>query len=126
MKFLRKYKIYKIFNILNDNDKEVLQFIDFWFDNLIIFTSSYYPDSTFYMTRSGKFVFETTNKDKDVIIRWRDLIQILEIKYSIEYFNLLKYILKNNYNINLESMLCKDMKEFLKIEYAFDKKIQDI
>ncbi len=135
MNLVRKYKISKILHQpLTGMEGEIIEFIKGWLYNLIPFKTDEYPDSIYYMSSKGLYVFseglyvlEQNTKSAYIYVRWKDFWEVLETKYYIEYKDIqdiIKFMVEEAFKQKVKTpSLSSGIASFV-VEEAFKQKVK--
>lgn len=104
MKLIRKYKIYKNFNIIDNQTKDIFDFIE---SNILNLKLSDYKirEWRFYINSNDECIFEYSYHTNKIYFQ-TDFGNILRNKYNLkteDIENLLKHITKKNFKIKIEA-----------------------
>lgn len=133
---IRKYKCYKLTGEVNRETKEIFDFIDNKLKNLNKIDNNKFPDIVnddwiFYMNSSGECILEYNLKAKYLYVRYKDFLEVLVNKYFLESvesleYNLIEYIVKKFYKINIFITYIATPDFYYKIEKAYKLKYKII
>ncbi len=102
MSLVRRHKISKISNTpLDKFDKEIVEFIESWLNDLESVRLESHKNSLFYFNNKGQFILEI--KRWNIWIRYDDFWEVLHTHYLMDYDEVqeyLKYVIPKNININ--------------------------
>ncbi len=124
MSLVRKYKISKITNIsLEGRDKETIDFIESWLNDLIPFKYNYFPEHIFYMNKKGLCVFEYDPENNHIWFRYEKFWKVLHLKYemlNIHIKDILQYmidIIFNSKNIKVLESFRESLQQSVESTY---------
>ncbi len=98
---IRKYKIYKLTDVIDSESKEIYEFIKNILNELKLLHSEQYPNTIFYFFGEN-FYFSINIKESNLVIRHPDFLEIIENKYKLkinESLSLIKNMVKEKFKI---------------------------
>lgn len=121
MNIVRKYKISKLLNqALSDNEQGIIDFINDWIKDLIIFTSDDLPNVNHYMKADGTYVFEHYTNTNDVYVREDGFAFLLRGSYELGFTNtqnILKHLIQEIYSIKIDYMAFRENHNMIETNY---------
>lgn len=107
MNLIRKYKIYKSFNIIDNETKEIFNFVENSLLNLIEIKIEKYENYKFYFN-SNKCVLKHPINSKIIYVEYENITKIIENKYDLKYETIsdfFKYLINKTYELNIEEIV---------------------
>jgi hypothetical protein len=85
MNLTRKYKIHRLTPCLNEQELEIINFIESKIKGLEAVKNDKNPKSTFYINSKGQIILERDDKNDILWVRYKDFWKVLEEKYLLKY-----------------------------------------
>lgn len=122
---VRKYKLYKHLDVpMEFLEMEAIEYIHYWFNDLVRFVHPEYPKCVFYFKKSGEYVLEDASRYRYLYIRG-EIIDILSKKYLLEdniIVDILKFIIEEIFKTQVKNP-CSSSRNYLEIEILFKESL---
>lgn len=126
MNLVRKYKIYKSFNIVDVKIKEIFDFVDENLLNLDKFEINKYKNWLLYMDFNGNCILEYNLTNQHLFVKYQNFCEVLENKYNFIYFNIkefIKYKVETTYKLKIKIIeIYIPTEQLVEREYKLKKK----
>ena len=105
---------------------KIKSFIDEWLVDLVLYKDVKYPDSMFYMKKTGKCILEYNTKNDNLYVKYYGFWSVLQKEYSMEYSDIqlvVKTMVEEAFKLKVETTHFMNNRYMLLVEEAFKLKL---